>query len=91
MPTFSGDTMELFLSRARILAIGTVPAYLMLAFFLTKEEGWHWSFLALFVLPPVAAVLGFVAKRDIRPGLGIAALVLAIAPFPVVGGVETLL
>ena len=87
---YSGDSLEMFLSRARMLSAVTVPAYLALLFFLTNEEGWHWSFLALCVLPPVAAVLGFLGKRDIRVGFAVLALVLAIVPLPLVGGIEAL-
>ncbi|MFC5217738.1 hypothetical protein [Streptomyces coerulescens] len=82
--------MELFLSRARMMSAGSVPVYLALLLFITQEEGWHWSFLVLCVLPPVAAVAGFIGKRDIRPGLAVTALVLAIVPLPLVGGLEAL-
>lgn len=87
---YSGDSLEQFLSRARMLSAVAVPAYLALLFFFTKEEGWHWSFLVFCVLPPVAAVAGFLGKRDIRPGLAVTALVLAIAPLPLIGGLEAL-
>ncbi|MDI3404431.1 hypothetical protein [Streptomyces cavernicola] len=87
---FSNDTLELFLSRARIFPALAVPAYLAFLGFLVSEEGWRWSFLALIALPPVAAVLGHVAKRDIRAGLGAAAIALALAPLLVVGAVEAL-
>ncbi|NBE51348.1 hypothetical protein [Streptomyces boluensis] len=87
---FSNDTLEQFLSRARVFSAMTVPAYLAFMVFLTVDEGWRWSFLALLVLPPVAAVLGHVAKRDIRPGMAAGALALAIAPMLVVGGLEAL-
>lgn len=86
----SDEQLEMYLSRARLLSALTVPAYLPLLFFFTKEEGWHWSFLAFCLLPPVAAVWGFLGKRDIRPGLATGAIVLAIAPVPVVSGVEAL-
>ncbi|WP_328440344.1 hypothetical protein OHA71_31025 [Streptomyces sp. NBC_00444] len=86
----SSENMELFLTRARMLSAVAVPAYLALLLFLTSEEGWTWSFLVLCLLPPVAAVAGFVGKRDIRPGLAVAALVLAIAPLPLIGGLEAL-
>ncbi|MFB6933444.1 hypothetical protein [Streptomyces chartreusis] len=86
----SGENLELFLSRARMMSAGAVPAYLALLLFLTNEEGWHWSFLVFCVLPPVAAVAGFQGKRDIRPGLAVTALVLAIAPLPLIGGIEAL-
>ncbi|WP_246886250.1 hypothetical protein [Streptomyces sp. GESEQ-4] len=82
--------MELFLTRARMMSAASVPVYLVLLLFLIQEEGWQWSFLVLCVLPPVAAVAGFVGKRDIRPGLAVAALVLAIAPLPLIGGLEAL-
>ncbi|MFE0252980.1 hypothetical protein [Streptomyces sp. NPDC059010] len=86
----SGENLEMFLSRARMMSAAALPAYLALMFFFTKEEGWHWSFLVFCVLPPVAAVLGFLGKRDIRPGLAVAALVLALAPLPLIGGLEAL-
>ncbi|GAA3539566.1 hypothetical protein [Streptomyces osmaniensis] len=86
----SGESLELFLSRARMMSAGAVPVYLALLLFLTKEEGWQWSFLAFCLLPPVAALAGFVGKRDIRPGLAVTALVLAIAPLPLIGGIEAL-
>ncbi|MGW7050603.1 hypothetical protein [Streptomyces sp. NPDC054887] len=84
------DHLDTFLSKVRLGALVTVPAYLALLFFLTSEEGWHWSFLVFCVLPPLTAFLGFRAKRDIRPGLGMAALALAVAPVPLVGAVELL-
>lgn len=86
----SGENLELFLSRARMMSAGAVPAYLALLLFLTNEEGWHWSFLVFCFLPSVAAVAGFLGKRDIRPGLAVTALVLAIAPLPLIGGIEAL-
>ncbi|GGW96168.1 hypothetical protein [Streptomyces chryseus] len=84
------DSLETFLSKVRFGTLMTVPAYLALLFFFTREEGWHWSFLVFCVLPPLTAFLGFQAKRDIRPGLGMAALALAVAPLPLVGAVEFL-
>ncbi|WP_093799092.1 hypothetical protein [Streptomyces sp. Wb2n-11] len=84
------DSLETFLSKVRLGAFVTVPAYLALLFFLAGEEGWHWSFLVLCVLPPLTAFLGFRAKRDIRPGLATAALVLAVAPLPLVAAIELL-
>lgn len=84
------DHLDTFLSKVRFGALMTVPAYLALLFFLTSEEGWHWSFLVLCVLPPLTAVLGLLAKRDIRPGLGTAVLALAVAPLPLVGAIELL-
>lgn len=88
---FSGDTLEQFLSRARLLSACAVPAYWAFLAFLVSEEGWHFSFLALCLLPPVAAVFGHFGKRDIRLGYGALAIVLAIAPLPLVGGIEALL
>ncbi|MEV8310222.1 hypothetical protein AB0P36_23435 [Streptomyces flavidovirens] len=82
------DGLEVFLTRARNLTVGWVPGCLAFVGFLTMEEGWHWSFLALCVLPPVAACLGIHAKREIRPGLAMAALALAVAPLPLVGAIE---
>ncbi|GAA1365364.1 hypothetical protein [Streptomyces beijiangensis] len=86
----SGESLEMFLSRARMLSVGAVPVYLALLFFVTKEEGWHWSYLVLALLPPVAAVLGVQGKRDILPGRAVWAMVLSIAPLPLIGGLETL-
>lgn len=92
MPSFpySGDSLEQFLSRARMMSAAAVPVYLALLLFLTNEEGWHWSFLVFCILPPVGAVAGFLGKRDIRPGLAVTALVMAIAPLPLIGGLEAL-
>ncbi|MDI3417269.1 hypothetical protein [Streptomyces luteolus] len=88
--SFSDEQLEMYLSRARLLSAFTVPAYLALLFFFANEEGWRWSLLALLVLPPVAAVLGHIGKRDIRPGLATGAIVLSIAPLLVVGAIESL-
>ncbi|MGX1884885.1 hypothetical protein [Streptomyces sp. NPDC055287] len=65
------DGLDLFLTRVRNLVVGWAPACLALVWFLTKEEGWHLSFLALCVVPPVAAYLGIQAKREIRTGPGV--------------------
>ncbi|MET9507414.1 hypothetical protein ABZX62_02875 [Streptomyces flavidovirens] len=84
------DSLETFLSKVRFGTLMTVPAYLALLLFFTSEEGWHWSFLVFCALPPLTAFLGHQAKRDIRPGLGMAALALAVAPLPLVGAIELL-
>lgn len=56
-----------------------------------RERAGTGAFLVLCVLPPTAAVAGFLGKRDIRPGLAVAALALAILPLPLTGGLEILL
>lgn len=84
------DDLELFLTRARNWVVGWVPACLALVWFLTMEEGWHLSFLALCVLPPVPAYLSIRAKREIRAGLAWAAGALAVAPLPLIAAIELL-
>lgn len=86
----SPDALELFLTRVRDLTVGWTPGCLLFAWFLTKEEGWHMSFLALCVLPPVAAYLGIRAKREIRAGLAWGAGALALAPLPLIAAIELL-
>lgn len=87
---YSGENLEQFLSRTRMFSAMVVPVYLILLFSLAADEGWRWSYLALGVLPPIAAVLGYLGKRDIRPGLAVAALVMSLVPLPVIGGLEAL-
>ncbi|GAA2270197.1 hypothetical protein GCM10010145_00680 [Streptomyces ruber] len=86
----SNDTLERFLNNARLFSLMIVPVYLIFLFNFTREEGWRWSFLAFCVLPPAGAVAGFLGKRDVRPKLAALALVLAIAPLPLIGALETL-
>ncbi|MDG4859381.1 hypothetical protein P8605_14625 [Streptomyces sp. T-3] len=86
----SVDGLEVFLSRVRNATAACVPAYWGLLAFWAKEEGWHWSFLFLAVLPPLACYLGFRAKREIRMGMAWLAAGLAIAPLLLVGAGELL-
>ncbi|MEV0092325.1 hypothetical protein [Streptomyces sp. NPDC050738] len=84
-----GD-LDLWLSRVRNLTVVAAVAYPALGIFLTVDEGWHWSYLALFLLSPVAAVLGIRAQREIRGGLAAGAMALAVAPLPLMAAVEAL-
>ncbi|MBT2505933.1 hypothetical protein J7I98_08505 [Streptomyces sp. ISL-98] len=86
----SPDGLDLFLTRVRNWVVGWAPACLVLVWFLTKEEGWHMSFLALCVLPPVAAYLGIRAKREILAGLAWTAGAVAVAPLPLIAAIELL-
>jgi hypothetical protein len=87
---YSGESLEQFLSKARMFTAMVVPVYLILMLSLTADEGWRWSFLVFCFLPPVAAASGYLGKRDIRPGLAVAALLMALAPVPLIGGLEVL-
>ncbi|MCT9079499.1 hypothetical protein [Streptomyces fulvoviolaceus] len=83
MGFFGGvDGLELFLTRCLYMTVGSVPAWWGVTLFLMKEEGWHFSFLLCFVLPPIAAYLGVRGKREIRAGLAGAGLALAVATLP---------
>lgn len=77
------DDLELFLSRCRVLSVGSVPVCLGAMVFFIKEEGWHFSFLVCCVLPLIAAYLGVRGKREIRAGLAATGLALALATLPV--------
>ncbi|MFE9441505.1 hypothetical protein ACFYO2_21400 [Streptomyces sp. NPDC006602] len=83
MSFFSGVSgLDLFLSRARVMTVGSVPACLALMVFFIKEEGWHYSFLLCCVLPLIAAYLGVRGAREIRAGLAATGLALAAATLP---------
>ncbi|MGW6907662.1 hypothetical protein [Streptomyces sp. NPDC054940] len=77
-----GDTLELFLSRCKVMSIVSIPACLAVMVFLIKEEGWHYSFLVCCLLPLIAAYLGVRGKREIRAGVAAMGLVLAVAALP---------
>jgi hypothetical protein len=77
-----GDSLELFLSRCQAMSLASVPACLGVMVFLVKEEGWHYSFLVLCLLPLIAAYLGVRGKREIRTGVAAAGLVLAVVTLP---------
>ncbi|MBT2421264.1 hypothetical protein J7F01_33870 [Streptomyces sp. ISL-22] len=83
MSIFGGaDDLELFLSRCRVMSVGSVPVYLAVMVFFIKEEGWHFSLLLCGVLPLIAACLGVRGNREIRPGMSAAGLALACATLP---------
>ncbi|WP_329120767.1 hypothetical protein [Streptomyces sp. NBC_01465] len=82
--------LDLWLTRVRNLTVVAAVAYPALGVFLAVDEGWRWSFVALFLLSPVAAVLGIRAQREIRGGLSAAAMALAIAPLPLMAAAEAL-
>ena len=84
------DGLELWLTRVRNFTVASALAYPALGIFLISDEGWHWSYLALFLLSPVAAVLGIHAKREIRVPPSVAAMALAIAPIPLMAGAAAL-
>jgi hypothetical protein len=77
-----GDGLELFLSRCRIMTIGSVPVCWGAMVFFIKEEGWHFSLLLCGVLPLLAAHLGVRGKREIRTGMAATGLALAVATLP---------
>ncbi len=77
-----GDDLELFLSRCRIMSVGSVPVCLGAMVFFVEEEGWHFGFLVCCVLPLIAAYLGVRGKREIRTGMAATGLVLAVATLP---------
>ncbi|MFE6889778.1 hypothetical protein [Streptomyces sp. NPDC057694] len=74
-----GESLDLFLSRGRMLALGSVPAWWFLTIFLVVEEGWHYSFVLGFALPPIVAYGGVRGYRDVRPGMTAAAMALGVA------------
>ncbi|MFI6376043.1 hypothetical protein [Streptomyces sp. NPDC050546] len=83
MSVFGGvDDLELFLSRCRVMTVGSVPVCLAATVFFITEEGWHFGMLLSCVLPPIAAFLGVRGKREIRPGMAAAGLALALATLP---------
>jgi hypothetical protein len=83
MGFFGGvDGLELFLTRCLYMTVASVPVWWGLTFFFIKEEGWYFSFLLCFVLPPIAAYLGVRGKREIRAGLAATGLALAAATLP---------
>ncbi|GAA2096957.1 hypothetical protein GCM10009801_66960 [Streptomyces albiaxialis] len=81
-------SLDMFLTRMRNLVVAWAPGCLAFTWFLTREEGWHMSFLALCLLPPLGAYLGIRAHREIRPGLAWAAGALAFGPLVLVGALE---
>lgn len=84
MSFFGGvNDLELFLSRCRMMSVGSVPVCLAAMVFFIKEEGWHFSLLLCCVLPLVAAYLGIRGKREIRAGMAATGLALAFATLPV--------
>lgn len=83
MSFFGGvNDLELFLSRCRVMSVGSVPVCLGAMVFFIKEEGWHFSLLLCCVLPLIAAYLGVRGKREIRAGMAAAGLALAVATLP---------
>ncbi|KUO14720.1 hypothetical protein [Streptomyces dysideae] len=74
--------LDVFLSRSRIMSVGSVPVCLAAMVFFIKEEGWHYSFLLCCVLPLIAAYLGVRGAREIRTGLAATGLALAVATLP---------
>ncbi|WP_353945069.1 hypothetical protein ABII15_28240 [Streptomyces sp. HUAS MG91] len=74
-----GETLDLFLTRGRLLALGSVPAWWLLTLFILAEEGWRHSFALGFVLPLLVAYGGVRGYRDVRPGMTAAALALGVA------------
>lgn len=76
------DDLELFLSRCRIMSVGSVPVCLGAMVFFINEEGWRFSFLLCCLLPLIAAYLGVQGKREIRAGLAATGLALAFATLP---------
>ncbi|MFC5639229.1 hypothetical protein [Streptomyces bullii] len=77
-----GSGLELFLSRCRIMSVGSVPVCLAAMVFFIKEEGWHFSLLLCGVLPLVAAYLAIRGNREIRAGMAASGLALAVATLP---------
>ncbi|WP_234439889.1 hypothetical protein [Streptomyces bicolor] len=65
-----------------MMSVASVPACWALMAFLIKEEGWHFSFLVCCLLPLIAAYLGSRGKREIRMGMAVTGLVLAVATLP---------
>ncbi|MFF7313841.1 hypothetical protein [Streptomyces sp. NPDC008137] len=83
MSVFGGaDGLELFLSRCRVMTVGSVPVCLAATVFFIKEEGWHFGLVLSCVLPPIAAFLGIRGRREIRAGMAAAGLALALAALP---------
>jgi hypothetical protein len=91
MSFFGGVSgLDLFLSRARVMTVGSVPVCLAAMVFFIKEEGWHFSFLLCCVLPVIAAYLGVRGAREIRAGMAGLGLALAVATLPLTFGLALL-
>ncbi|QOV35156.1 hypothetical protein IM697_34555 [Streptomyces ferrugineus] len=83
MSFFGGvNDLELFLSRCRIMSVGSVPVCLAAMVFFIKEEGWYFSLLLCCVLPVIAAYLAIRGKSEIRAGMAASGLALAVATLP---------
>ncbi|MFE7894222.1 hypothetical protein [Streptomyces sp. NPDC057412] len=91
MSFFNGTGgLDLFLGRARIMSISLVPVCVVLMIFFIREEGWHFSLLLCCILPPIGAYLAFRGHREIRPGLAVIGLVLAVGALPLSLGLAVL-
>ncbi|MER5947736.1 hypothetical protein ABT127_16910 [Streptomyces sp. NPDC001904] len=77
-----GEALDRFLSKGRMLCLAAVPVCWVLCVFFIAEEGWRFGFLAGFLLPPVAAYLGLVGHREVRPGMTALACALVLATVP---------
>ncbi|MGD6742847.1 hypothetical protein ACOKM3_13495 [Streptomyces sp. BH106] len=74
-----GEFLDLFLSRGRMFALVSVPAWWALTIFLFVEEGWRFGLVLGLVLPLLVAYLGLRGYREVRPGVMAGALALSIA------------
>lgn len=81
---------EVFLSRCRNLSLLSVVVGWTLMLFFLSEEGWHYAFLALIILPPIAAYLGVQGNREIHMGKAFAGFLIAFASIPLSLGLAVL-
>ncbi|MEU6545388.1 MULTISPECIES: hypothetical protein [unclassified Streptomyces] len=83
MSFFGGvDDLERFLTRSCYMSVVSVPACWGLMVFLANDVGWRFSYLLTGVIPLVAAYLGVRGKREIRTGMALGALGLALVSTP---------
>lgn len=80
MSFFEAD--ETFLSRSRILSLGSIVVGWALMLFFLVEEGWHYALLLLVVLPPIGAYLAVQGHREIHMGKAVAGSLLAFGSIP---------
>ncbi|WP_420035841.1 hypothetical protein ACN2WE_29580 [Streptomyces sp. cg28] len=85
-----GETLDRFLSKGRMMCLAAVPVCWALCAFFIAEEGWRFGLLIGFLLPPVAAYLGIVGHREVRPGMTTLASALALATVPLALGLAWL-
>ncbi|MEU6846143.1 hypothetical protein ABZ930_30135 [Streptomyces sp. NPDC046716] len=85
-----GEALDRFLSKGRMLCLAAVPVCWALCVFIIAEEGWRFSLLIGFLLPPVAGYLGVVGHREVRPGMTATAAAIAVATVPLALGLAWL-